>query len=67
MYIVQVVSEELILAACSGDVAKVTSLVKMGAVHVDVADKHGHTALFTAAVSRYLTLPVIYVHNVTIS
>ncbi len=45
-------SEELIQAASSGNVTKVSSLVKMGAVHVDVADRRGHTALFTAAVSR---------------
>ena len=44
-------SEELIQAASCGEVAKVTSVLKIGAVHVDVADKNGHTALFAASVS----------------
>ena len=44
-------SEALLQAAASGNVAKVDAILKAGAVHIDVVDKMGHTALLTAAVS----------------
>ena len=44
------VSEELIQAAAVGNEAKVDAILKAGAVHVDVVDKLGHSALLTAAV-----------------
>ena len=48
----QMALEELIQAAALGDEAKVDTILKAGAVHVDVVDKLGHSALLAAAV-RY--------------
>lgn len=45
------ISEELLQASAEGNVAKVDAILKSGAVHVDVVDRAGHSALFTAAVS----------------
>ena len=47
----QVASQELIQAAAEGDIATVTTLLKTGAVHVNVVDRNGHSALFAAAVN----------------
>ena len=47
----QVASEELIQAAATGEGTKVIAILKAGAVHVDVVDRNGHSALFVAAVS----------------
>ena len=44
-------SEELLQAAASGHLAKVDAILKAGAVHIDVVDKIGHSALLAAAVS----------------
>ena len=44
------ISEELIQAAALGNEAKVDTILKAGAVHVDVVDKLGHSALLAAAV-----------------
>ena len=44
-------SEELIQAAAAGNVSKVDAILKTGAVHVDVVDGVGHSALLAAAVS----------------
>jgi hypothetical protein len=46
----QMVSEELIQAAALGDEDRVDAILKAGAVHVDVVDKLGHSALLAAAV-----------------
>ena len=46
----QIISEELIRAAALGNEAKVDTILKAGAVHVDVVDKLGHSALLAAAV-----------------
>ena len=43
-------SQELIQAAAEGDMTTVTTLLKTGAVHVNVVDRNGHNALFAAAV-----------------
>ena len=50
----QMASEELIQAAALGDEAKVDAILKAGAVHVDVVDKLGHSALLAAAVRHSL-------------
>ena len=49
-FILQIVSEELIQAAALGNEAKVDAILKAGALHVDVVDKLGHSALLAAAV-----------------
>ena len=48
--LLQMVSEELVHAAALGNEAKVDAILKAGAVHVDVVDKLGHSALLAAAV-----------------
>ena len=47
-------SQKLIKAAAAGDQQTVHSLLMQGAVNVNVADKHGHTALLGAAVRHHL-------------
>ena len=42
---------ELLQAAMQGNLNHVSDLLIQGRAHVDVADKHGHTALLGAAVS----------------
>lgn len=50
LFNLQMASEDLIQAAALGDEAKVDAIIKAGAVHVDVVDKLGHSALLAAAV-----------------
>ena len=52
----QVASEDLIHAAVTNDVHKMASILKSGAVHVDVCERGGHTPLFAAAVSPTLAI-----------
>lgn len=47
----QVASQEFIQEAACGNLSKVKAIMENGAVHVDVVDKKGHSALFAAAVS----------------
>lgn len=48
--IIEVASEQFILAAHAGDLATVTNLLNSGDANVDVSDCTGRTALFAAAV-----------------
>lgn len=48
---VQVASQEFIQEAAAGNLSKVKSILEGGAIHVDVVDKKGHSALFASAVS----------------
>ncbi|XP_071797994.1 ankyrin repeat and MYND domain-containing protein 1-like isoform X4 [Asterias amurensis] len=49
-------SQKLIKAAAAGDQQTVHSLLMQGAVNVNVADKHGHTALLGAAVNMHFEI-----------
>ena len=59
LFNLQMASEELIQAAALGDEAKVDAILKAGAVHVDVVDKLGHSALLAAAVRLSLHIDSI--------
>lgn len=48
--VIEIASEEFIVAAGAGDLATVSHLLVRGEVNVDVADSAGHTALFAAVV-----------------
>ena len=52
----QVASQELIQDAGNGDLLKVKAIFDTGAVHIDVVDNKGHSALFASAVSRATNL-----------
>ena len=50
----QTASQELILAAMSGELSKVKGILCSGAVYVDVVDCRGRGALYAAAVSLHI-------------
>lgn len=59
----EMASEELIHAAVANDVHKAASILKAGAVHVDVCEKAGHTPLFAAAIHCHPDVMHLLLHN----
>ena len=55
-FLLQMASEDLIHAAVTNDLHRVASIMKSGAMHVDVCERRGHTPLFAAAVSPTLAM-----------
>ena len=56
---IELTSEELLQSAMLGDLQKVKKILNSGQVHVDVADKLGHTALMGTSVSLLRVLILI--------